>query len=126
MQEKSYNLSNYFILKFFLSNFFNGKQNLVWVFCGQTLFQALYLEIKPLKSTLGKTLKSQLLKKLSIEFYETQDLSSTHGKPKLLFYDYSCCLFFPSQSPRGTVKGQLILKCLFGVFNFFHKTNENK
>ena len=34
-------------------------------------------------------LKSQLLKKLLIEFYETQGLSSTHGKPKLLFYDYS-------------------------------------
>ena len=37
----------------FLSLFFNGKQNLVWVFCGQTLFQALYLEIIPLKSTLA-------------------------------------------------------------------------
>ena len=24
------------------------------------------------------------------------------------------------------VKGQLISKCLFGVFNFFQKTNENK
>ena len=37
-----------------------------------------------------KTLKSQLLKKLLIEFYETQDLSSPkNGKPKLLFYDYS-------------------------------------
>ena len=23
-------------------------------------------------------------------------------------------------------KGQLISKCLFGVFKFFHKTNENK
>ena len=42
----------------------------------------------------GKTLKLQLLKKLSIEFYKTQDLSSTHGKPKLLFYDYSCNFFF--------------------------------
>jgi hypothetical protein len=51
----------------------------------------------------GKTLKSQLLKKPLIEFYKTQDLSSTHGKPKLLFYDYSCEFFFSSQSPRGTV-----------------------
>ena len=25
----------------FLSNFLNRKQNLVWLFCGQTLFQAL-------------------------------------------------------------------------------------
>ena len=50
----------------------------------------------------GKTLKSQLLKKPSIEFYETQDLSSTHGKPKL-FFDYSYCFFFSSQSPRGAV-----------------------
>ena len=31
-------------------------------------------------------------------------LSSTDGKPKLLFYDYSCNFFFSSQSPRGTVK----------------------
>ena len=37
----------------FLSQFLNGKHNLVWIFCGQTLFQALYLEIKPLKSTLA-------------------------------------------------------------------------
>ena len=37
----------------FLSKFFNGKQNLVWVFCDQPLFQALYLEMKPLKSTVG-------------------------------------------------------------------------
>jgi amino acid permease len=37
----------------FLSKFFNGKQNLVQVFCGQTLFQAIYLEIKPFKSTLA-------------------------------------------------------------------------
>ena len=29
------------------------EQILVSVFCGQTLFQALYLEIKPLKSTLA-------------------------------------------------------------------------
>ena len=34
-----------------------------------------------------KTLKSQLLKKLLIKFYETQDLSSPNGKPELLFYD---------------------------------------
>ena len=49
----------------------------------------------------GKTLKSQLLKKLSIEFYETQDLSSTHRKPKLLFYDYSCEIFFLQPIAKG-------------------------
>ena len=38
----------------------------------------------------AKTLKSQLLKKLSIKFFETQDLSSPYRKPKLLFEDYSC------------------------------------
>ena len=37
--------------------------------------------------------QSALLKKLSIEFYETQDLSSTNGKPELLFYDYSWHIF---------------------------------
>ena len=26
----------------------------------------------------------------------------------------------------GTTRGQLISKCLFGVFTFFQKTNENK
>ena len=53
--------------------------------------------------------KWQLLKKLSIEFYETQDLSSTHEKPKLLFYDYSCDFFFSSQSPRGTVDNKQLV-----------------
>ena len=44
----------------------------------------------------------QLLKKLSIEFYETQDLSSTHGKPKLLlFYDYSWYFFFLQAIAEG-------------------------
>ena len=27
---------------------------------------------------------------------------------------------------RCAIKGQLVLKCLFGVFNFLQKTNENK
>ena len=73
----------------------------------KTLFQALYLEIKPFKSTLqsfvkkGKTLKSQLLKKPTIEFYETQGLSSPNGKPKLLFYDYSWNFFFSPANRRG-------------------------
>ena len=49
----------------------------------------------------GKTLKSQLLKKLSIKFYETQDLSSTNGKPKLLFYDYSWHIFFLQPITEG-------------------------
>ena len=48
-----------------------------------------------------KTLKSQLLKKLSIKFYETQDVSSLNGKPKLLVYDYSCLLFFSPANRRG-------------------------
>ena len=37
--------------------------------------------------------KSQLLKKPSIEFYETQDLISPNGKPKLLFHDHSWHFF---------------------------------
>ena len=32
---------------------FKWETKLFWVFCGQTLFQALYLEIEPLKSTLA-------------------------------------------------------------------------
>ena len=36
-----------------LSKFLDGKQDLVWVFWGQNLFQALYLKNKPLKSTLA-------------------------------------------------------------------------
>ena len=57
----------------------------------------------------GKTLKSQFLKKPLIEFNEIQDLSSPIGKPKLLFYDYSWCLFFSSQSPRGTTLNHHII-----------------
>ena len=46
-----------------------------------------------------KTLKSQLLKNLLIKFYETQDLSSPNGKPKLSFYDYSCDFISPANGP---------------------------
>ena len=82
----------------FLSKFFNWKQNLFWVFCGQTLFQALYLLLWLHKE---KTLKLHLLKKLSIKFHETQDLSSANGKPKLLFYDYNWLIFFSPANHRG-------------------------
>ena len=34
---------------------------------------------------------------------------------------YSCQIFW-----KQLAKGQIISKCLFGVFNFFQKTNENK
>ena len=42
------------------------------------------------------------------------------------------CAFFPkflacdSQATYGNPKGQIILKCLFGLFNFLQKTNKNK
>ena len=48
-----------------------------------------------------KTLKLHLLKKPSLEFFETQDLSSTHEKPKLLFHDYSCNFFFLQPIAEG-------------------------
>ena len=54
---------------------------------------------------MGKTLKSQLLKKLSIKFCETQDSSSTNGKPKLLFYDYGCHIFFLQPIAEGNCEG---------------------
>ena len=38
---------------------------------------------------------------------------------------YSAVYGGPSSSSLGS-KGQLISKCLFGVFKFFQKTNENK
>ena len=54
----------------------------------------------------GKTLKSQLLKKLLIEFYETQDLCSPkNGKPKLFFYDYSWYFFSSPANRRGELCG---------------------
>jgi hypothetical protein len=34
--------------------------------------------------------------KLSLEIFETQDLSSPNGKPKILFYDYSWHFFSPA------------------------------
>ena len=63
-----------------------------------------------------KTLKSQLLKKLQIEFYETQDLSSTHGKPKLLFYDYSCNFFFLQPIAEGNCE---VCQIKLGAFSNF-------
>ena len=38
------------------------------------------------------------------------------------FTTIACCLYFDLYLD---VKGQLISKCLFGVFNFFQKVNEN-
>ena len=55
-----------------------------------------------------------MLKKLSIEFFETQDLSSTHGKPKLLFYDYSWDFFFLQPIAEGNcvvLNALLIILC---------------
>jgi hypothetical protein len=73
------------------------------ILCSQPI-SSTFSEIKPLKLLWphkGKTLKLQLLKKPSIEFYETQDLSSTNGKPKLLFYDYTCQKIFSPGNRRG-------------------------
>ena len=36
-----------------------------------------------------------------MKIFETQDLSGTHGKPKLLFYDYSCQIFFIQAIAEG-------------------------
>ena len=36
-----------------------------------------------------------------MEIFETQDLSSPNGKPKLLFYDYSCHFFFLQPIAEG-------------------------
>ena len=38
----------------------------------------------------------------------------------------SSCVYAVWSIARYIIKGQLISKCLFGVFNFFQKTNENK
>ena len=38
---------------------------------------------------------------LSIEISETQDLNSPNGKPKLLFYHYSCQFFFLQSVAEG-------------------------
>ena len=50
--------------------------------------------------------------------------------PTYLKVDYKRKIFTCQSHPRtfeiGYVKGQLISKCLFGVFTFFQKTNENK
>ena len=60
--------------------------------------------MKTLKSTLGyegKTLELQLLQKPSLEIFEIQDLSSTNGTPKLLFYGYSWHIFFLQPITEG-------------------------
>ena len=56
-----------------------GKKSYIGYFVLKRLFHALYLDIKPLKSVLGlwgETLKSKLLKKLSIEIFEILNLST--------------------------------------------------
>ena len=88
------------------------------------LIQVFYLEIKPLKSTLAralaykaKTLKSQLLKKLSTEIYELLDLSSPNISKKYLFYT-SCWFFFLHSIAEGSceLKGFLVqLQSLFSL-----------
>ena len=45
--------------------------------------------------------------------------NSTHRQTQLIIAAHNCHTKLKS-------KGQLILKCLFGVFNFLQKTNENK
>ena len=44
---------------------------------------------------------------------------------KLWLFSIVCCLFY-LQSLTVRAKGQLFSKCLFDVFNFSQKTNENK
>ena len=61
---------------------------------------------------------------------------STATKHKHLQYVYGtkiCNKYWKHQKDFGSTeiscnftKGQLISKCLFGVFNFFQKTNKNK
>ena len=51
----------------------------------QTLFQAPFLEIKPYSGRI-----------ITQNFYETLDLRSRNGKPKLLFDDHSCNFFSPA------------------------------
>ena len=58
-----------------------GNKSYFRYFALKPLFQALYLEIKPLKYKVN-TLKSHLLKKLLIEIYEILDLSSSNIKQK--------------------------------------------
>ena len=86
-----YELSYDFILKF-------SRLISQW----ETKFILVMLCSKPFfKHYIGKTLKSHLLKKLSIKFFETQDLSNTNGKPKLLFHDYSWHIFFLQPITEG-------------------------
>ena len=54
-------------------------------------------------------------KMLSIEKMRQK---KSNSKLNQSLYEVTLKLFYP--------KGQLISKCLFGVFNFFQKTNENK
>ena len=49
----------------------------------------------------GKTLKSQLLKKLWIEFYKILDLSSPNIRQKYLFYAFGCNFFFLQPIAEG-------------------------
>ena len=73
---------------------------------GKTLISCLmgkipYFRVFPLFLVCLVIKKSQLLKKPSMKFFLIQDLSSTHGEPKLLFYDYSWQIFFLQPIAEG-------------------------
>ena len=57
------------------------------------------------------------------KFFKTQDLSSTHGKPKLLFYDYSWNFFFLQPIAEGNCVmriDRLNSSIIWPEINFIH------
>ena len=63
------------------------------------------------KKHVGKHIWYKILMKCLFHILQAQTWETKHKSFELIFG------YFP--------KGQLISKCLFGVFNFFQKTNEN-
>ena len=74
-----------------------GNKSYFRYFVLKTLFQALNL----LWAYEVKTLKSQLLKKLSIEIYKILDLNSPNIRKKIFVLYFMLVLFFSPVHPPG-------------------------
>ena len=85
----------------------NGKQKILWE-------SNLHVNILSIISDLYKT-QCEYYEEISVQFWICSYVNSL---------DYSSNHWMQNQ--LGLLgKGQLILKCLLGVFNFFRKTNKN-
>ena len=73
-------------------------------------FKKFYVNLAPLQFYIPSLKGDKFLKVILFDLYKSTK--------------FGTCV--PDQKLEGSVKGQLILNCPFGIVNFFQKTNENK